>query len=564
MIIIKNKKCRNLQEQVQKNMEDIHDINKIPVDDKIEAKAEEIMGVVNPVIDNVDYINSLIPEQASETNQLADKDFVNSSIASNTANFRGTYTSESLLPQIGNTPNDYAFVETTDNQGNTIYKRFKWSNNEWLFEYDLNNSSFTASQWNTINSGVTSSILTDVSNLAIGLEGKQDAITSTNKLPANNVSGLSPVATSGSYDDLSNKPSVIQQAKYLESWYTNKSQTYGNTYRMYPWWESNNICKLTVDGYDTKVDRATKDSNGNTITTTYATNTSVNQAIELQSQAINAIGEGVTDIAEELSNNYYTSATIDSTFATKAELPNLAPVATSGNYNDLSNKPTIPSIVGLATSAEVQAVSNKLNTFLGTDTTTLSGLKDLISAAEESDEISALTTALGNKQDKITSTNKLSASNVSGLATVATSGSYNDLTDKPEGLDLPTILKSDISTTTKTSLALTQFPINKWIFVKGLLTFHARTYSQSSQTGGTTQNSNKYLTLRPGTLFMIISKTDSTTTKNISIKYYYGGTSSTSDVELTSTSIACDAYTQGYNRSMTLIPKLYGIVEIYN
>lgn len=35
------------------------------------------------------------------------------------------------------------------------------------------------------------------------------------------------------------------------------------------------------------------------------------------------------------------------------------------------------------------------------------------------------------KQDKITASNKLAASLVSGLATVATSGSYNDLTDKP-------------------------------------------------------------------------------------------------------------------------------------
>ena len=39
--------------------------------------------------------------------------------------------------------------------------------------------------------------------------------------------------------------------------------------------------------------------------------------------------------------------------------------------------------------------------------------------------------SLDGKQDKITSSNKLSASLVSGLATVATSGSYNDLSNKP-------------------------------------------------------------------------------------------------------------------------------------
>lgn len=41
-------------------------------------------------------------------------------------------------------------------------------------------------------------------------------------------------------------------------------------------------------------------------------------------------------------------------------------------------------------------------------------------------------TDISGKQDKITSTNKLSASLVSGLATVATSGSYNDLSNKPD------------------------------------------------------------------------------------------------------------------------------------
>lgn len=43
----------------------------------------------------------------------------------------------------------------------------------------------------------------------------------------------------------------------------------------------------------------------------------------------------------------------------------------------------------------------------------------------------AITNLESSKQDKITTTNKLPASNISGLATVATSGSYNDLTNKP-------------------------------------------------------------------------------------------------------------------------------------
>ena len=57
-------------------------------------------------------INELIPEQASSSNQLADKEFVNSSIATNTANFIGTFESVTDLEAYSGTVtnNDYAFV----------------------------------------------------------------------------------------------------------------------------------------------------------------------------------------------------------------------------------------------------------------------------------------------------------------------------------------------------------------------------------------------------------------------------------------------------------------------
>lgn len=107
---------------------------------------------------SINTINSKIPNQASNENQLADKNFVNSSIATNTANFLGTYTTLQEIEAIPNpTNNDYAYWDTTDSAGNTVYKRYKYNgeSNEWLYEYDLNNSSFTAEQWATINSGLT-------------------------------------------------------------------------------------------------------------------------------------------------------------------------------------------------------------------------------------------------------------------------------------------------------------------------------------------------------------------------------------------------------------------------
>lgn len=109
---------------------------------------------------DIDDIEDLIPNQASAQNQLADKSFVNSSITTNTANFLGTYSTLAEIEAIPNpTNNDYAFLETTDQAGNTLYDRYKYNatDNEWLFEYEINNSGFTAQQWATINSGLTQS-----------------------------------------------------------------------------------------------------------------------------------------------------------------------------------------------------------------------------------------------------------------------------------------------------------------------------------------------------------------------------------------------------------------------
>ena len=118
---------------------------------------------------DIEDIQDVIPTQATSENQLADKDFVNSSIATNTATFRGTYESESELPTTGITNNDYAFVVVYDEvEPSEVkqYDRYKWNGTQWVYEYTLNNSSFTANQWASINSGITSG---DVSKLA-GIE----------------------------------------------------------------------------------------------------------------------------------------------------------------------------------------------------------------------------------------------------------------------------------------------------------------------------------------------------------------------------------------------------------
>lgn len=62
----------------------------------------------------------------------------------------------------------------------------------------------------TVDSSLSSTSENPVQNKVINsaLNGKQATITSSNKLNASLVSGLSTVATSGSYNDLSNKPTI--------------------------------------------------------------------------------------------------------------------------------------------------------------------------------------------------------------------------------------------------------------------------------------------------------------------------------------------------------------------
>ena len=125
----------------------------------------------------IDSINNKIPSQASESNKLADKDFVNSSIATATATFRGTFTSLADLQATSGDLNDYAFYAHTDSAGNTVYDRYKYTANtpHWVYEYTLNNSSFTSAQWASINSGITSALVEQIT------QNKNDIIDINNR-----------------------------------------------------------------------------------------------------------------------------------------------------------------------------------------------------------------------------------------------------------------------------------------------------------------------------------------------------------------------------------------------
>ena len=107
----------------------------------------------------VTNIEDKIPAQATAENKLADKDFVNSSIATSTATFRGTFETLEALKAAQADKNDYAFWVHKDEDGNTCYDKYTYTGTEWKFEYRLNNSSFTAAQWAALNSGVTADVI---------------------------------------------------------------------------------------------------------------------------------------------------------------------------------------------------------------------------------------------------------------------------------------------------------------------------------------------------------------------------------------------------------------------
>ena len=119
---------------------------------------EEVQVMINESKPVVDSVVSTTSTNAIQNSTITN--FVNSSISTNTANYVGQFNSiEELNAYTGTvTNNDYAFVVGEDESGNTKYDRHKWvdASSEWLLEYTLNNSSFTAEEWASIQSGVKS------------------------------------------------------------------------------------------------------------------------------------------------------------------------------------------------------------------------------------------------------------------------------------------------------------------------------------------------------------------------------------------------------------------------
>lgn len=116
-------------------------------------------------------------------------------------------------------------------------------------------------------------------------------------------------------------------------------------------------------------------------------------------------------------NNYYDKTDTDALLAAKANSADLATVATSGDYDDLTNKPTIPTVP-----TNVSAFTNDAG--YTTNEGTITGIT--------MNGVSKGTSGNVDLGTVITEHQSLAGyAQTADLAAVATSGSYTDLTDKP-------------------------------------------------------------------------------------------------------------------------------------
>lgn len=183
---------------------------------------------VEAIDDRVEDIEGKIPTQATPTNQLADKDFVNSSLNSITAFYitknaqgDGFESYEELMNATvfysgGEvripTRNDYCIVRVDETQDDAT-TRYIFQNNQWEFQYLVNETPLTSDQLKAINSGITAELVE-----LIGSAVQPSALTEYRKAADQDIIDGGKVNKEDSATSISNNPSndkwVTESALY--------------------------------------------------------------------------------------------------------------------------------------------------------------------------------------------------------------------------------------------------------------------------------------------------------------------------------------------------------------
>ena len=144
------------------------------IQDEITTRTQENTEITK----DISSIINKIPNQASSTNQLADKEFVNNAISSSASTFKGSFSTKAALDAVQwqttdpslNTyvaNNDYAHVESDETHNNESWRYIYVKNNttsEWQAQFKVNDSPFTSEQLAAINSGATSELINSISS----------------------------------------------------------------------------------------------------------------------------------------------------------------------------------------------------------------------------------------------------------------------------------------------------------------------------------------------------------------------------------------------------------------
>ena len=198
-----------------------------------------------------------------------------------------------------------------------------------------------------------------------------------------NISDLSAVATSGDYDDLVNKPSFGSAA------YKNIPST-GNA----------GVGEVVLGNDSRLSDSRTPLAHTHTVS-------------DISDFPNSMPASDVSAWAKAANKPSYSYNEISGT-------PTLSTVATTGSYDDLSDKPTIPSLSGYATESWV---NDKIDDLLGIDADGISAIAQVL---DDEDTTTGILTVIAGKADK----------------SELFSGDYNDLTNKPTIPVVPTNVSS--------------------------------------------------------------------------------------------------------------------------
>lgn len=175
-----------------------------------------VQNDINAVSGRVTTIEGKIPAQASSSNQLADKNFVNSSINAFAAyyitknaagdpfatkaelNATTTFYSGGVVRVP--TTNDYCIVLADESKQSSTgvdpTTRYSYQGSQWEYQYTVNDTPLTAAQLAALNSGITSTLVTQITTNQTDIAGKQDKLTAgTGITISNNVISSTGVVT---------------------------------------------------------------------------------------------------------------------------------------------------------------------------------------------------------------------------------------------------------------------------------------------------------------------------------------------------------------------------------